>query len=185
MLENYDSSQKSERDLSGFRKPLSLSKEKLTADFVNGQTRFSDLQNTERKKEVDDNISPIPQREQLNPYASEFREYSNSGVTTDLTQFLLKKDLLLSRFSAFNDRPDTYETWKATFTTIIKELNVTLFEEMDLLVKWLGPESKRFASSIRPSNIHNPFTGLHLIWERLKERNGVPEMVEAALKQTG
>nr|XP_022331795.1 uncharacterized protein LOC111129629 [Crassostrea virginica] len=183
VLENYDSSQKSERNLSGFREPLSLSKEKFTADFVNGQTRFSDVHNTERKKEVDDNISPVPQRHQLNPYASEFREYSHSGVATDLTQFLLKKDLLLSRFSAFNDRPDTYETWKATFTAIIKELNVTPFEEMDLLVKWLGPESKRFASSIRTSNIHNPFTGLHRIWERLEERYGRPEMVEAALKQ--
>ena len=95
----------------------------------------------------------------------------------------MKKDFLPSRFSAFNDRPDTYETWKATFTAIIKELNVTPFEEMDLLVKWLGPESKRFASSIRTSNIHNPFTGLHRIWERLEERYGRREMVEAALKQ--
>ena len=93
------------------------------------------------------------------------------------------KDLLLSRFSSFNDRPGTYETWKATFTTIIKEQNVTPFEEMDLLVKWLGPEPKRFANSIRTSNIHNQFTGLHRIWKRLEERYGRPEMVEAALKQ--
>ena len=60
---------------------------------------------------------------------------------------------------------------------------VTPFEEMDLLVKWLGPESKRFASIISTSNIQNPFTGLHWIWERLEERFGRPEMVEAALKQ--
>ena len=63
---------------------------------MNGQTRFSDVQITERKKEVDDNISPVPQRQQLNPYASEFREYSHSGVATDLIQFLLNKVLLLS-----------------------------------------------------------------------------------------
>ena len=135
LLENYDSSQNYERVLSGFREPLSLSKDNFTAEFVNGQTRFSDVQNTEKKKEFDDYISPVPRRQQLNPYGLEFREYSHSGVATDLTQFLFKKDLLLSRFSAFNDRPDTYETWKATFTTIIKELNVTPFEEMDLLVK--------------------------------------------------
>ena len=86
-----------------FKKPLSRSKEKCTADFVNGQTRFSVVENTERKKEVDDTISPVPQRHQLNPYASGFREYSQSGVATDLTRFLLKKNILLSRFSAFND----------------------------------------------------------------------------------
>ena len=51
---------------------------KFTADFVKGQTRFSDVQNTERKKEIDDNISPVPQRQQLNPYASEVREFSHS-----------------------------------------------------------------------------------------------------------
>ena len=60
---------------------------------------------------------------------------------------------------------------------------VTPFEKMDLLVKWLGPESKRFASIISTSNIQNPFTGLHWVWERLEERFGRPEMVEAALKQ--
>ena len=49
VLENYDSSQKSEHDLSGFREPLSISKEKITADCVNGQTRFSDVHNTKRK----------------------------------------------------------------------------------------------------------------------------------------
>ena len=114
VFENYNSSQKSERNLSGFREPPPFPRRKLQKI-----TRFSDVKNTERKKEVDDNITPVPQRQQLHPNASEFREYSHSGVATDLTKFLLKKDLL-SRFSAFNDRPDTCETWKATFTTIIK-----------------------------------------------------------------
>ena len=153
-----------------------LSRSAWTKNF----TRFSDVQSTGSKKKVDDNMSPIPQRQQLNYYDSELRRYSDSGVATTLTQFLLKKDL--SRVSAFNDRPDTYELWKATLTTIIKELNVTSFEEMHLLVKWLEPESRRFASSIRTSNIHNPFTCLHRIWERLEEKYDRPEMVEIVSK---
>ena len=53
---------------------------------------------------------------------------------------------------------------------------------MDLLVKWLGPESKRHAISLRAVNVNNPERELQLIWERLHERYGCAEMVEAALK---
>lgn len=114
--------------------------------------------------------------------APETLPVSSPGVVENLTQFLLKKDLLMSRFSPFNDRPDSYQTWKASFTSIVKELNISAFEEMDLLIKWLGPESKRFASSIRGSNINDPVKGLYRIWERLEERYGRPEMIESALK---
>lgn len=85
--------------------------------------------------------------------APETLPVSHPGVVENLTQFLLKKDLLMSRFSPFNDRPDSYQTWKASFTSIVKELNISAFEEMDLLIKWLGPDSKRFASSIRKDSI--------------------------------
>lgn len=55
-------------------------------------------------------------------------------------------------------------------------------EESDLLVKWLGPESSKFAQSIRTSNIGNPSRALTKIWERLEERYGASEMVEVSLK---
>ena len=111
--------------------------------------------------------------------ATEF--YPQTGLVNNFTQFLLKKDLPLSRLSAFNDRPETYQTWKATFLVIIKELNVSCFEENNLLVKWLGPESKQFANSIRSSNISDPAQGLFRIWERQEERYGKPKMIETAL----
>ena len=73
--------------------------------------------------------------------------------------------------------------WKATFRSIITELNVPPFEEMDLLVKWLGPSSSKFARSICAANANDPYRGLQSIWERLDERYGRPEMVESALKK--
>jgi hypothetical protein len=183
VLEDNDSSCKSECNLSRFKEPIALSKEKFTADFVNGRTQFSGAQSTGQKEgTISENIVSPPTCGLLNPQAPEFRPSSHFGVATELTQFLLKKDLLLSRFSSFDDQPNSFETWKTTFTHIIKELNVTPFEEMDLLVKWLGPESRKFASSIRSANIDNPFAGLRRIWERLEERYGRPEMVETALK---
>lgn len=89
----------------------------------------------------------------------------------------------MSRFSSFNNKPDSYQTWKASFTSIVKESNISAFEEMDLLIKWLGSESKRFASSIRGSNINDPVKELHRIWERLEDRKCRPEMIESACKK--
>jgi hypothetical protein len=48
-------------------------------------------------------------------------------------------------------------------------------------VKWLGPESCKFAKSIRAANAHDPPRGLQRIYVRLQERYGSPEMVESAM----
>lgn len=65
----------------------------------------------------------------------------NPGIG-DFTSFLLKKDLLTSRFIAFTDQPETFTAWKTSFQGILKELCATPGEELDLLIKWLGAESK-------------------------------------------
>lgn len=59
---------------------------------------------------------------------------------------------------------------------------MTPCEEFDLLIKWLGPESKKHARSLRASNASNPAKGLERLWERLYERYGSPEIVESSLK---
>ncbi|MES9969565.1 MAG: hypothetical protein ABW092_05990, partial [Candidatus Thiodiazotropha sp.] len=117
-----------------------------------------------------------------NPVPQEANVSVSQPVTSELTRFLLKKDLLLSRLSHFNDKPESFAVWKASFKNIMRELSVTPFEEMDLLVKWLGPDSSKHALSIRSSNADNPARGLQRIWDRMEERYGCPEMVESALK---
>lgn len=53
----------------------------------------------------------------------------------DFTKFLLKKDLLISRLTRFDDQPQTFIFWKAQFEEIMKELEATNTEELDLLAK--------------------------------------------------
>lgn len=55
-------------------------------------------------------------------------------------------------------------------------------EQMDLLIKYLGWESKKHAISIRTSNIFNIPRRLQRLWERLDERYGAPEHVEASIR---
>lgn len=44
---------------------------------------------------------------------------------SEFTRFLLKKDLLMSRLKNFSDPPESYSSWKATFKSVMKELQVS------------------------------------------------------------
>ena len=105
-----------------------------------------------------------------------------NNPTLEITRFLLRKDLLFSRLTSFNDQAESFHTWKASFKNVIDELQVSDSEQIDLLIKWLGPESGKHAMSIRASNANNPTRGLQRLWQKLDERYGAPEMLEASLR---
>ena len=114
----------------------------------------------------------------LNPSAPSF----SPSQAPDWTTLLLRKELLLTRLTNFNDKPEAFMSWKDTFCQIVAKLNLSPVEELDLLVKWLGPESASQATSIKLASHGNPATALRHIWDRLHERYGAPELVEASLK---
>ncbi|MES9882937.1 MAG: hypothetical protein ABW185_18875 [Sedimenticola sp.] len=114
-------------------------------------------------------------------YPSPFDQFQSPNV--ELNRYLFKKDLLLSRLTHFNDKPENYMIWRSSFTSVMTELRVSPSEELDLLVKWLGNESTKYAISIRASNANNPEVALHRLWERMNDRYGCPEMVEDSLKR--
>jgi hypothetical protein len=127
------------------------------------------------------NVPLYPQTE-LPPREQTDDKTATQSFTTDLTQFLLKKELLFSRLVQFNDKPEFYPTWKNSFKSIMTDLKVTPTEEVDLLVKWTGPSSQKHMMSIKAANSSNPIRALTRCWTRLEERFGCPEMMEAALK---
>ena len=43
----------------------------------------------------------------------------------------------------FADKPEKYHDWKQTFKHVISETDANPSEEMDLLLKWLGPISNK------------------------------------------
>ena len=116
----------------------------------------------------------------LNPKAPDFVPQPQMN---DLANFIVKKDLLRTRITSFDDSPQTYPSWKTTFQSVVKELSVNSAQELDLLVRWLGPESKEYAKSIRAANADNPVHGCELLWDRLNERYGAPERVEETLQK--
>ena len=101
-----------------------------------------------------------------------------------MSRFLLRKDLLFSRLVNFDDKPESYCAWKYSFLCVVNELQIMDSEQMDLLIKYLGPESRKHALSIRTSNIFNIPRGLQRLWERLDDRYIAPELhvVEASIR---
>ena len=63
----------------------------------------------------------------------------------------------------------------------MNEMGVSKSEEIDLLVKWFGVESRKYALSLRAANANDPEKGVKRTWERLDERYGSPEMIHAVL----
>ena len=91
--------------------------------------------------------------------------------------------MLNQRFTNFDDTPETFHIWKASFQSTVKDLNTSHAEEFDLLIKYLGPESKKYAVSLRTSNASNVHKGLERLWEKLYEKYGRPDMIESSLKR--
>ena len=110
------------------------------------------------------------------------RTYTNPTYS-DFTKFVMRKELSLSRLSKFDDNAEHYRVWRDGFSKVVEELEVCCEEEMDLLIKYLGPESRKWALSIRSSNFDNPRCGRDKIWERLNDRFASPEIIEASIKK--
>ena len=112
--------------------------------------------------------------------------HSSPGVVqetmSEFARLWLKKDLI-TNIEPFDDQPEHYAAWKTAFKRVVSEIGVTPHEEIELLVKWLGPISSADARSIRSSHAFNAVKGCQAVWQRLEERFGAPEMVEASVKR--
>ncbi|XP_062594010.1 uncharacterized protein LOC134255492 [Saccostrea cucullata] len=105
------------------------------------------------------------------------------NMCEEFSKFMVKKDMLLKRIHEFDDRPEFFGSWKTTFVSVVKELNLSSAEEVDLLIQYLGPESKKSAMSIRSANYSDSSRARDRIWQRLNERYARPELVESSIKQ--
>ena len=100
---------------------------------------------------------------------------------SDIARYLVRRELVNSGLVQFTDRPENYWAWKSSFCNVIAGLNLTAIEELDLLTRWLGKESSEHVTRIRSVHVASPAVGLQLVWERLEECYGSPEVIERAL----
>lgn len=99
----------------------------------------------------------------------------------DVVKFMACHEIVATGLLQFDDQPENYRAWKASFLSATRDLNLTAKEEMDLLVKWLGAQSGEQVKHIRAVHVNNPIKGLQMVWERLNEWFGTPEVIENSL----
>ena len=163
------------------------------------QTVVQTEKDTHRKEDIQDEIHTTNHRNSLCDKTNEC--YYNPSINIkkekspvkshnalqyephfSMTQYLLKKELLINRLTIFNGERQAYSLWRRTFKSVVKEFEIQPEEEIDLLLKYAGAQSKRFIESIRLSNDNDMQRGIALIWERLNERFDAPEMVESSVR---
>lgn len=66
-------------------------------------------------------------------------------LSFDFAAYLIRREMVSLGLTQFDDRPENYWAWKTLIQSITHDLNLTHREELDLLVKWLGPESSMHA----------------------------------------
>ncbi|XP_056377073.1 uncharacterized protein LOC130273782 isoform X1 [Hyla sarda] len=129
-------------------------------------------------------LSQVPhQPYQPQPYP-EFtpRKYSpDAARATEVARFLMRREIVSAGLMKFDDRPENYWAWKSSFLSGTQDLDLTDREKLDLLVKWLGPESTEQAQRIRSVHVHDATAGLAMVWRRLEHCYGSPEVIEDAL----
>jgi hypothetical protein len=81
---------------------------------------------------------PGPGSSTLNSYIQPYIPAQQaSPQVADVTRFFLIKNLLFSKLTKFNDRPETYSAWKSSFLCVVDELQITDNEQIDLIIKYL------------------------------------------------
>ncbi|KAH3738915.1 hypothetical protein DPMN_045558 [Dreissena polymorpha] len=100
---------------------------------------ISSISKKSKSEIVNDYLNKIPARPDsqskiqqetfhLRPSAPEFVPQT----TANFANYMVKKDLLLSRVTKFNDRPEQFYTWKRSFRDICTEIETNDREELDL-----------------------------------------------------
>ncbi len=93
---------------------------------------------------VDVGLRPMPT---LKKYDEPPQMYAQTAPTSetaavpDMVKFLIRREVVTSGSQKFDDRPQNYWGWKSSFISLTKDLALSPREELDLLVKWLGPQS--------------------------------------------
>ncbi|XP_077342666.1 uncharacterized protein LOC143987648 [Lithobates pipiens] len=86
---------------------------------------------------------------------------------TDVTKYLICREMVSFGLLKFDDHPENYWAWKSSFLSSTQDLNQKDREKLDLLSKWLRPESTGQAKRIRSVRVHDATTGLTMLWQRL------------------
>ncbi|KAM9321176.1 LOW QUALITY PROTEIN: uncharacterized protein PAF06_005735 [Gastrophryne carolinensis] len=121
-----------------------------------------------------------------NPYAPRaprvvMATSSEKSDMSEFARFMVSRELINTSLSKSDDCAENYRAWKATFKAAIANLNLTAEQELDLMIKWLGPGSTNRIKSLRTVYVGQAEAGLATTWQRLERTFDSAEAIEKAL----
>nr|XP_034311336.1 uncharacterized protein LOC117684209 [Crassostrea gigas] len=70
-------------------------------------------------------VTELPDDSEQRHVSTEKHEHtSESSQFSQLANYILKKDLMLSRITSFDDKPEHYQTWKSSFKSVSQDLKL-------------------------------------------------------------
>eukprot|EP00795_Rhopilema_esculentum_P000878 gene878-10629_t len=95
-----------------------------------------------------------------------------------LTKHLMKRELISTPLLKFDENLANFRAWKTFFKSTTEDLELTVAEELNLVIKWLAEKSSRTVAPLRTINIESPQVGLQMVWDALEKRYGSAEVIE-------
>lgn len=79
-----------------------------------------------------------------------------SSSMADLARVIARNQIVSTGLMKFDNKAENYWAWKASFCKAIANIGLSVAEETDLLIKWLGKESSEQARRLRAAYIRDP-----------------------------
>ncbi|XP_038065714.1 uncharacterized protein LOC119735847 [Patiria miniata] len=135
---------------------------------------------------VDSNLTPSPVSQpvhpspQASPFSANQRlQQQPVNIMSEMGNIMFRKELLALSLRGFNDSTPMYRTWKASIVSSVKELNIPPSQELNLVMKWLGNDSRKLVEPLYSVYIDQPAEALKQIWSLLDDTYGSPEAIES------
>lgn len=96
---------------------------------------------------------------ELNPGAPPFNP-NPTDRTEGFVQFLSRRELIANKIEKFDSSPENFNTWKAAFKNMLREVNISSSEELALMAEHATGDSKRLIQRLRNAYIENPAKGV-------------------------
>ena len=85
---------------------------------------------------------------------------------------MARRELISKNIEEFDNSPINYNTWKAAFKNMVREVKISPSKELALMIEYTTGESKRLIQRLRNAYIVNPTEGVKESWKKLGERFG-------------
>ena len=72
---------------------------------------------------------------------------------------MAREELIWNKIEKFDNHPENYTTWRATFRNMTREVNNTTSEELALMIEHTTGESRRLVQRLHNVYVENPVAG--------------------------